>query len=146
MARVCVLRAGGVSVTNGEDGRWRTRYRKQIILKEVGLVGQGKIMQGSALVIGAGGLGGIVSILLVRAVVWTVRVVDSDVVAEDNLHRQLLFTEADVEARAPKAQAAAAALRAINSTVQIEGIVARVNRQTLPDLVHGIRVVIDATD
>ena len=133
-------------MTNGENGRWRSRYRKQIILKEVGLVGQGRIMRSSALVVGAGGLGGIVSILLVRAGVGTVRIVDFDVVAEDNLHRQLLFTEADVKAHAPKAQAAAVALRAINSTVQIEGIVARADRQTLPDLVDGIGVVIDAAD
>ncbi|MBN1423609.1 ThiF family adenylyltransferase, partial [Candidatus Fermentibacteria bacterium] len=133
-------------MNDGSQSRWRNRYRKQIILKEIGLVGQGRIMEGSVLVVGAGGLGGIVSILLVRAGVGTVRIVDSDVVEEENLHRQMLFTEADATARVPKAEAAARILREINSTARIEGIVTRATVQTLPELMAGMQVALDATD
>ncbi|MCU0613348.1 MAG: HesA/MoeB/ThiF family protein, partial [Candidatus Eisenbacteria bacterium] len=128
------------------DTRWRSRYRKQIILKGVGLEGQARIMQGSALVVGAGGLGGIVAMLLVRAGVGTVRIVDFDVVEEENLHRQILFTEADASARAPKAEVAAEVLRAVNSGCSIEGVVTRVTTETLPSLLSGMKVVVDATD
>ncbi len=133
-------------MNTGVPDEWRRRYRKQIILRELGLRGQGRIGEGSVLVIGAGGLGGIVSILLVRAGVGRVRIVDSDVVQEENLHRQLLFTEAHAANRIPKAEAAASVLGAINAGVEVEGVVGRVTAHTLPSFLEGMRVVVDATD
>lgn len=133
-------------MTCDDDGWWRVRYRKQILVKEIGLVGQQRIMGGSVLVVGAGGLGGIVSILLVRAGVGKVRIVDSDAVQEENLHRQLLFTEADVRAQALKASAAARALQAMNSRVEVEWVATRATKRELDELLDGMTVAVDATD
>ncbi len=122
------------------------RYSRQILLPELGGEGQEKLSNGSAVVIGAGGLGSVISQILVRAGVGFVRVVDRDVVELSNLHRQLLYDEEDVRQGLPKAEAAARRLSKMNSEVKVEARQVSVTSDTVDDLVADVSVVVDGTD
>ena len=120
------------------------RYARQLALPQIGLEGQRRLKSARVIVLGAGGLGSPVLTALVAAGVGTVAVVDSDVVAESNLHRQTLFTAADVGS--PKVEAAAAALRAQNPFVTVLPIAERITDETALSLVDGFDLAIDGTD
>jgi adenylyltransferase/sulfurtransferase len=122
------------------------RYSRQILFDKIGEQGQAKLARGSALVVGCGALGAAASSLLVRAGVGAVRLVDRDVVEASNLHRQILFDEADAAARLPKAEAAARKLRAMNGACRIEAHVADVTPRNVERLVAGVSVVVDGLD
>ncbi len=72
------------------------RYSRHIILKEIGVKGQKKLMKGSVLIIGAGGLGAPAALYLAAAGVGKIGIVDADVVDLSNLQRQVIHTTADV--------------------------------------------------
>lgn len=97
----------------------RERYHRQTLLPHVGDAGDQRLARAHAVVVGSGALGTVSAQLLVRAGVGTVTLIDRDVVERTNLQRQVLFDENDAHNAAPKALAAAARLRAINSDVRI---------------------------
>ena len=72
------------------------RYSRQIVLKNIGAVGQQKILKSKVLIIGSGGLGCPVADALCRAGVGTIGIVDNDKVSLSNIHRQSFFTSKDV--------------------------------------------------
>ena len=72
------------------------RYSRQIVLKDVGPVGQKKIIKSKVLVVGAGGLGCPVIDYLSRAGVGNIGVIDHDKVNTSNIHRQSLYTSRDI--------------------------------------------------
>jgi adenylyltransferase/sulfurtransferase len=84
--------------------------------------------------------------LLARAGVGHLRLIDRDIVELTNLHRQLLYTQADAAAGLPKAEAAALRLAAINSDVDLQPLVADVTPKNIDQLLSQSQVVIDATD
>ncbi len=120
------------------------RYSRQILFKPLGEEGQKKLLQSRVTVIGCGALGSLSSSLLVRGGVGFVRIVDRDFVDLDNLQRQHLFDESDVKAGLPKAIAAAQKLKAINSEVTVEPIVADVVPSNIESFLTDL--VIDGTD
>jgi adenylyltransferase/sulfurtransferase len=122
------------------------RYRRQIRFAPFGEEGQAKLREARVLVVGCGALGCVSADLLVRAGVGLVRVVDRDFVERDNLHRQVLFTEADAAAQLPKAVAGAARLSTVNSEVAVESVVADVNATNITRLADGVQVIVDGTD
>lgn len=122
------------------------RYARQTRLPQLGEEGQRLLGKARVLVVGVGALGGFLSEFMVRSGVAAVRLVDRDVPATVNLHRQIQFTEADVRNAMPKAEAAALRLAAINSDVAVEGVVADVTHRSLPDLLQDIDIVLDGTD
>ncbi|MBI5486175.1 MAG: ThiF family adenylyltransferase [Deltaproteobacteria bacterium] len=122
------------------------RYSRQILFEKIGEEGQEKLARGSALVVGCGALGAAAASLLVRAGVGAVRLVDRDVVEASNLHRQILFDEADAAARLPKAEAAARHLRAMNAACRIEAFTVDVTPRNVERLVAGVGVVVDGLD
>lgn len=122
------------------------RYDRQMRFAPLGEAGQCKLGEGRALVCGCGALGSVAANLLVRAGVGFVRVVDRDFVELNNLQRQLLFDEKDVADTLPKAVAAANKLRAINSSVEVEPIVADVTHANIAKLAGDVDVIIDGTD
>ena len=124
----------------------RERYSRQERFAEIGPEGQARLAQGRALVVGCGALGCALADMLVRAGVGTVRLVDRDFVEWSNLNRQILFDEADAREHRPKARAAEQRLRAVNSAVRIEGIIADVAPDTVEALVAAADVVLDGTD
>ncbi|MBN1376665.1 MAG: ThiF family adenylyltransferase [Dehalococcoidia bacterium] len=97
------------------------RYFRQEMFKGIGKKGQHNLERSSAIIVGCGALGCNIANLLVRAGVGKVRVIDRDLVEYQNLQRQLLFTETDIENRLPKAVAAKMHLQEINSFVDVEG-------------------------
>jgi adenylyltransferase/sulfurtransferase len=127
-------------------GRPSQRYSRQIRFALIGEEGQERIRAARVALIGAGAIGSVTADLLVRAGVGFVRIVDRDFVDLSNLQRQSLYEEDDVARNLPKAAAAEARLRCINSSVQIEGIVDDVNPSTVEDYIADVDLVLDALD
>ena len=122
------------------------KYSRQILFRGIGEAGQEKLLGASAVIVGCGALGTVVANLLVRAGVGRLRIVDRDFVDSSNLQRQTLFEEADARNALPKAVAAERRLRAINSDVQVEGVVADVTPKNAAELLSGFPLILDGTD
>jgi adenylyltransferase/sulfurtransferase len=122
------------------------RYARQMRFAPLGDEGQRRLGQAGALLCGCGALGSAIADFLVRAGVGRLRIVDRDFVELTNLQRQSLFDEADAAAGTPKAVAAAQKLRAVNSTVSIEPIVADIGPENIGRLCGGVDVILDGTD
>ncbi|MGY3039759.1 molybdopterin/thiamine biosynthesis adenylyltransferase/rhodanese-related sulfurtransferase [Rhodanobacter sp. TND4EL1] len=120
------------------------RYARQIALPEIGEAGQARLAAVRVLVVGAGGLGCPVLHYLAAAGVGRLIVLDDDVVEESNLHRQPLYTMADVGA--PKAEAACEALRRLNPAIVVEALAQRLTPGNAATLVAATDIVVDATD
>ena len=90
------------------------RYSRHIILKEVGLRGQKKLLNAKVLIIGAGGLGSPAAMYLAAAGVGTIGIADADEVDLSNLQRQILHGNADVGK--PKVDSAKETMAALNLT------------------------------
>lgn len=120
------------------------RYSRQIMLDDIGLDGQQRLMNARVTVVGAGGLGTPILTHLAAMGAGHIRVVDRDTIELTNLHRQTLYTEADIGR--PKVDAAAARLRQINPDADIRTMPVSVNRRSARSVVEGSDVVIDALD
>ncbi|MCJ8165131.1 molybdopterin-synthase adenylyltransferase MoeB [Pontibacter sp. E15-1] len=122
----------------------RERYGRQMILPELGETGQQKLKQSRVLVIGAGGLGCPVLQYLTAAGVGTIGIADMDVVSESNLHRQILYTSADVGE--PKVTVAARRLAQQNPYVQFALHPAGISVENALELVQDYDLVVDGSD
>jgi bacteriocin biosynthesis cyclodehydratase domain-containing protein len=128
------------------DPKLFERYSRQILFTEIGEAGQRRLLDSSAVLVGCGALGTALANLLVRAGVGKLRIVDRDFVEPSNLQRQTLFEEADAREALPKAVAAERRLRAINSGVAVEGIVADLGPKNAEELLRGFPLILDGTD
>lgn len=120
------------------------RYRRNIMLKEVGISGQERLYNGRALVIGAGGLGSPVSMYLAAAGVGTIGIADADEVDRSNLQRQLLHTTADI-GRA-KVDSAKEKLCAMNPDIHVRTYHELVTEENITPLIADYDFILDATD
>jgi molybdopterin/thiamine biosynthesis adenylyltransferase len=120
------------------------RYSRHILLEEIGVEGQERILAAHALVIGAGGLGSPVALYLGTAGVGRITLVDHDSVDLTNLQRQIAHNMQRVGQ--PKALSARAGIEAINPEVLVKPVVARADAQLLDELVPHADVVIDCSD
>jgi molybdopterin-synthase adenylyltransferase len=120
------------------------RYSRHILLDELGVEGQQRIMQAHALVIGAGGLGSPVALYLGTAGVGRITLVDHDTVDLTNLQRQIAHTLARVGQ--PKAQSALQAIAAINPEPRVRVVAQRADARLLDEWVPAADVVIDCCD
>lgn len=127
-------------------GHVRDRYSRQTMFPGIGEEGQIKLNNGSVVIIGCGALGCNIAAFLVRAGVGKIRIVDRDFIEYHNLQRQVLFDEDDIRAELPKAIAAERHLRKVNSSVEIEGIVADANYTNIEKLCRGSDVILDGLD
>lgn len=121
-----------------------TRYARQTMLPEIGDEGQRRLRAARVLVVGAGGLGSPVLLYLAGAGVGRIGIVDNDVVSLTNLHRQVLYTECDLDM--PKAECAARRLRDMNRDAIVEPYVARLEQANAREIVARYDLVIDACD
>jgi molybdopterin/thiamine biosynthesis adenylyltransferase len=128
------------------DDFLREKYSRQILFEGVGLGGQERLLGSSAVVAGCGAVGAATANLLVRAGVGRIRIVDRDFVEPSNLQRQTLFDESDAREALPKAIAAERKLRAINSSVQLDGVVTDINPHNVEELFKDFDVILDGTD
>ena len=122
------------------------RYSRQERFSGIGPDGQRRLRAASVTVVGAGALGSVLAETMARAGVGRLAVVDRDYVEASNLQRQSLYTEDDAERGLPKAVAAETRLRAINSEVEVRGIVADFAADNASDLLAGTDLVLDGTD
>jgi len=120
------------------------RYSRHILLEEIGIEGQQRILDGHALVIGAGGLGSPVALYLGSAGVGRITVVDDDTVDVTNLQRQVAHTLARVGL--PKVDSIVQAVAAINPEVSVTPVMARADAALLDMLVAQADVVLDCCD
>jgi adenylyltransferase/sulfurtransferase len=123
-----------------------SRYHRQEALPGWGARGQARLAAARAVVVGVGALGGAAAALLVRAGVGRVRLVDPDRVSLDNLHRQLLYTQAQAKAGRPKAAAAAEELGRAGAGAALEPVVAALGPDNAAGLLAGAQVVVDGLD
>jgi molybdopterin-synthase adenylyltransferase len=128
------------------DAAYLARFVRQERFSPLGTEGGQRLRQSKALVCGCGALGSMIAERLARAGVGTIRLVDRDWVELSNLPRQTLFTEADAVQGRPKAIAAADALAAIDSRLNIEPFVADVTCDNICELAAGCDVIVDGTD
>jgi len=122
------------------------RYVRQMRYAPLGELGQRRLLAGRALICGCGALGSVIANTLARGGVGLLRVVDRDFLETNNLQRQVLFDEEDVAAGLPKAIAAAAKLRRINSQITIEPLVTDVDHTNVRALTDGVDIILDGTD
>jgi len=120
------------------------RYARQMVLPAFGVEGQKRLRAGSAIIIGAGGLGSPVALYLAAAGVGRIGIIDADVVDRTNLHRQILFSETDIGSS--KVEAAAARLSALNSSCRIVSYKERLTSSNALEILKGYDVIIDASD
>jgi molybdopterin/thiamine biosynthesis adenylyltransferase len=120
------------------------RYSRHILLDELGIEGQRKLLESHALVIGAGGLGSPVALYLGTAGVGRITIVDHDAVDLTNLQRQIAHDMSRVGR--PKAASAAQSIGEINPEVQVVALTERAGPERLHALVADADVVIDCTD
>lgn len=120
------------------------RYARQVVLADVGSAGQARLAAASVLVVGAGGLGCPVLQYLAGAGVGRLVIVDHDRVEETNLHRQPLYSMADLDQL--KAERACAALQRFNPTIVARAVAERLTPQNAAALVTEADLVVDAAD
>ncbi len=120
------------------------RYIRQIKVKEFGPEAQAKLSAAKLLVVGAGALGSPALMYLAAAGVGEIGVLDSDEVDITNLHRQVLYTQADLSK--PKAIAASERLKEMNSSISVVTHLVRLHRNNALDIVKDYDLVIDCTD
>jgi adenylyltransferase/sulfurtransferase len=122
------------------------RYVRQELFRPISRSGQDQLKQSHVALIGCGALGSAIADLLVRAGIGSLTIVDRDYVELHNLQRQSLFTEADVTAHTPKAEAAAQTLAKINSDVRVIPVIADLNGSNAESLLRDASIIVDGTD
>lgn len=126
------------------DDHQLLRYSRHILLDELGIEGQRRLLDAHALIIGAGGLGSPAALYLGTAGVGTMTIVDDDAVELTNLQRQIAHDLSRVGV--PKAESARRSVLAINPDVQVQARVQRADAGLLDALVAQADVVLDCSD
>jgi len=120
------------------------RFSRQIILKDVGVLGQKKILSSKVLIVGAGGLGCPVAEFLTRAGVGTIGIIDHDKVALSNLHRQSLYSSSEVGKS--KVAVVKKKLNLINHNAKINPYKFRLNKINIKKIAKNYTYIVDGSD
>src|SRR5215469_5180259 len=149
-----VSMAGGFNKWKDEGRDWkapvslsadqRNRYQRHILLPEVDVAGQAKLLESKVLCIGAGGLGSPAALYLAAAGVGTIGMIDMDVVDASNLQRQILHNMDRVGER--KVDSAKKTLTALNPDVNVVTYDVRLGADNILDIIDGYDVIVDGTD
>lgn len=120
------------------------RFARQVMMPEIGHVGQARLAASRVAVVGLGGVGGPAALYLAAAGVGCLRVIDPDVASLDNLNRQILYERADVDQ--PKAERGARRLAALGPETEIEPLAERLDEDSAERLLSGVDLVVDGLD
>ena len=120
------------------------RFSRQIILKDIGVIGQKKIIKSKVLIIGMGGLGCPVAEFLARAGVGLIGIIDSDNVDLSNIHRQSLYDINDL--KKSKVVAAKKKLKKINSEIKVRSYKIRLNKINYNKIIREYDYIVDGSD
>ncbi|HYH41556.1 MAG TPA: HesA/MoeB/ThiF family protein [Burkholderiales bacterium] len=126
------------------DDEQLLRYSRHILLPEIGIEGQERLLAAHALVIGAGGLGSPIALYLASAGLGRITICDGDVVDLTNLQRQIVHRTESIGR--PKVESARATMSSINSHVEVTAVHERLSEERLVELAGPADVVIDASD
>ena len=118
------------------------RYSRQIILKDIGALGQKKLIKSKILIIGAGGLGCTIVDHLVRAGIGTIGVIDEDKIDISNLHRQSLFSTRDLKKYKVDVLKKS---KEINPNIKIK-ILKKINPNNIKSIIKNYEILIDGSD
>jgi molybdopterin/thiamine biosynthesis adenylyltransferase/rhodanese-related sulfurtransferase len=145
---------GGFNRWKDEGRPWRTpktltpeqrnRYQRHLLLPEVGVEGQQKLLDAKVLLLGAGGLGSPAALYLAAAGVGTLGIIDMDVVDASNLQRQVLHNMERIGER--KVDSAKKTLTAMNPDVNVVTYDVRLGADNVVDIINGYDVIVDGTD
>ncbi|MFL5756989.1 MAG: molybdopterin-synthase adenylyltransferase MoeB [Chloroflexota bacterium] len=145
---------GGFQAWKGQGLPWqqptrlsqeqKNRYSRHLLIPEVGIEGQAKLLDSKVLLIGAGGLGSPAALYLAAAGVGTIGLVDFDVVDLSNLQRQILHTTDRVGQK--KIESARTAITALNPDVNVVGHEEMLVADNVERIIAGYDVVLDGTD
>ncbi len=146
--------AGGFNKWKDEGRTWKTpvsltpdqrnRYQRHILLPEVDVAGQAKLLDSKVLLLGAGGLGSPAALYLAAAGVGTLGIIDMDVVDDSNLQRQILHNMDRIGER--KVDSAKKTLTALNPDVTVVTYDVRLGADNVLDIFSGYDVIVDGTD
>ena len=120
------------------------RYSRQIILKDIGTLGQKKISCSKVLIVGAGGLGSPAAEFLSRAGIGLLGIIDNDKVALSNLHRQSLYGTADIGKS--KVQVAKKKIKEINFKTKVKIYKIRLNNKNFKKIINNYDYIVDGSD
>jgi sulfur-carrier protein adenylyltransferase/sulfurtransferase len=146
--------AGGFQKWKDEGRAWRTpavltaeqrnRYQRHILLPEVGVEGQSKLLSSKVLLLGAGGLGSPAAMYLAAAGIGTIGIVDMDEVDASNLQRQILHNIERIGDR--KVESAKKTLQLLNPDVKVIAYDTRLEASNIMDIIAGYDVIVDGAD
>ncbi len=122
------------------------RYQRQIVYPNLGIEGQRKLGDASAIVVGCGALGTAIADILTRAGIGRIKLIDRDTVELSNLQRQALFDMDDISDALPKAEAARRKLNAINPIIEIMASVVSLSPANIEEQLEGFDIILDGTD
>jgi len=145
---------GGFNQWKNENRPWtkpavlrpeqKNRYQRHILLPEIGVDGQAKLLQSKVLLLGAGGLGSPAALYLAAAGVGTLGIVDMDEVDASNLQRQILHNSDRVGER--KVDSAKKTLTMLNPDVNVVTYDTRLEASNIVDIISGYDVIVDGAD
>src|ERR1051325_8190031 len=146
--------AGGFGRWKDEGRAWKTpvqlspeqrnRYQRHLLLPEVGVAGQARLLDSKVLMLGAGGLGSPAALYLAAAGVGTIGIVDMDEVDASNLQRQILHNVDRIGER--KVDSAKKTLTLLNPDVSVVAYDTRLSADNVLDLIDGYDVIVDGAD
>ncbi|MHB8656684.1 MAG: molybdopterin-synthase adenylyltransferase MoeB [Solirubrobacteraceae bacterium] len=122
----------------------RERYSRHLLLPEVGIEGQQKLLDAKVLLLGAGGLGSPAALYLAAAGVGTLGIVDDDAVDLSNLQRQVIHSNERIGV--PKVDSAEQTITALNPDVKVEKYPVRLGAENIMDILPGYDIVVDGLD
>ena len=137
-------RGYNVEVPRALTPEQRSRYSRHLLLPEIGLEGQVKLLESKVLLLGAGGLGSPVALYLAAAGVGRLGLVDDDVVDVSNLQRQVIHTGSRVGE--PKVDSAEEAIRDLNPDVEVRKYNTRLDASNIMKIIEGYDVIVDGVD
>ena len=120
------------------------RYSRQIILKNIGIIGQKKIINSKVLIVGGGGLGCPIADLLTRSGIGLIGVIDFDKVSLSNIHRQTLYTTKDIGKY--KVKVLKKKLNLINKEVKVKIYNKKADDKNLKNIINKYDIVVDGSD
>ena len=133
-----------VEVPRSLTAEQRDRYSRHLLLNEVGLEGQQKLLDAKVLLLGAGGLGSPVALYLAAAGVGTLGIIDGDTVDRSNLQRQVIHTEERIGTL--KVESAAATIAALNPDVNVVQYPYRIGPDNIMEILGEYDIVVDGLD
>ena len=146
--------AGGFGKWKDEGRAWRqpvtltpdqrNRYQRHLLLPEVGVEGQAKLLESKVLMLGAGGLGSPAALYLAAAGVGTIGIVDMDDVDESNLQRQILHNLDRIGMR--KVESARQTIAKLNPDVKVNTYDTRLDASNIMEIIAGYDVIVDGAD